>query len=572
MNGNRPTPPSYRSCPDPLPSRDSLCCHREKMGFFHRGRSGLAISFLSILILSGPACSRLSSEKVWIERWSETTPLHLNRAGLGAVAVENRIYAIAGGEYLKDGLRIFDTVEYAEVLDNGQLGSWQYTSSLTTPRIYISTAVHNDTIYVMGGEGDITFYSGAPDHNAPTLLNSVERAKILPDGSLGEWILEKEKMRYARRGGELFVYEGWLYAVGGYNGAFLKNIERAKIFPDGSLGKWVEEKNLTGSVRYIAGYAQHQNRLYLLGGHLHSAEMAVQTAEAAEVISDSTVSPWTDLSAMTTRRFLNSAVRMDRTIYVLGGQNTVALSATERAEILPDGSLSGWMVDTPLNIPRRAAGAVGVGDTLYVIGGMNGPIGRASPVNAVEFAYRRPGVGLGHWVKPDSPDYTSYLAWKNSAPTDAVSHLEQSQNALAYDRYEAALFDASEALRLDPNSFEAYNIRADVSFRLGKPEDAIEALRQSLAIHENNFNALIGMGNIFATQERFREAVPYFQEAVRVNPESVPAHEQLGKAFLRTGDYVAAAAEFRWVLEKNPDSPPAQELLEFSIQQAASKR
>ena len=526
---------------------------------------------LLVLMIPGSACSRSGSGKVWIEQWAQTTPLTSKRAGVGAVTDGKRIYAIGGGEYLSNGLRIFDSVEYAEVLEGGGLGPWQPAAPLTTPRIYVSTAVHGDTIYVMGGEGVIRFWSGKPGEDAPTLLNTVERARILPDGRLEQWTLEKEKMQYARRGGQLFVQNGWLYAVGGFNGAFLRDVERAPIRPDGSLGPWVHEKNLTARVRYISGYAQNGNRLYLIGGHLHTAEMAVSSAETAQIAPDSSVGEWMETSPMITRRFLNNTVRMDKTVYVMAGQNTVALTATERAEIQPDGSLGPWNPDTPLNIARRAAGAVRVGDALYVLGGMNGPIGEASPVDSVEYAFRNPGAGLGHWVDADSPERTAYNTWKASVPLDSTSHIQEAALALDYERYNSALFDASEALRLNPASFEAFNVRADAYFRMGNIPLAKEALRKSLEINGNNFNALFGMGSILAHEKNFTEAVAYFKKAVQVNSESVPAHEQLGKAYLRAGNSGSASAEFRWVIQKDPQDTSAQELLDLSTQQGKAK-
>lgn len=518
------------------------------------------------LILSGTACRRGTNAKVWIERWSDASPMNLKRAGLGAVAEGGRIYAIGGGEYRPEGLKIFDSVEFAEVHDDGRPGPWRPASSLNVPRIYHSAAVHDRFIYVLGGEGRTRFYSGAPDEAAPLLLNTVERAEIRPDGTLGEWILEKEKMQTPRRGAELFVYNGWLFAVGGFNGAFLRDAERSKIASDGSLGKWVHEKNLTGRVRYIAGYVQSGDRLYLLGGHLHSAEMAVDTVETARVAPDASLGEWTETSQMATRRFLNGAVRMDTTVYVLGGQNTVALTSTERSEILPDGRLSTWVPDTPLNVARRAAGAVAVGDAVYVLGGMNGPIGRAAPVNSVEFAHRRPGFPLGHWGVPDGPEYADYKKWKSAIATDSEAHLAQAAALSPTDQRNSILFNTAEAIRIDPRNYEAYNIMADAYFRMGKVDRAVKILQRSLEVARNNYDALVELGNIHLSREQFPEAIEYYRKALEAKPDSTVAHAQIGKAHLGLKDYAAAASEFQWILDRHPESSGVRWLLDLAEQ------
>ena len=416
---------------------------------------------LSLFLLTVQGCNQDPQETVWIERWSEATPMNLKRAGLGAISYGKRIYAIGGGEYMANGLKIFNSVEYAEVMQNGQLGEWRFTSSLQVPRIYLASVVYNDHIYVMGGEGRITFYSGAPNENPPALLDTTERARILSDGRLGNWRLEQERMHTPRRGGELFVHNGWLYALGGFNGAFLKDVERARIQPDGSLGEWVREKNPTKSVRYISGYAQHGNRLYLFGGHLHSPEMAMATVETVKVSLDSSLAEWKETTSMNTRRFLNSSIRMGNTLYAIGGQNTVTLTSTERSDVMEDGKLSPWIPDTPLNTPRRAAGAVRVDKAIFILGGMNGPIGQASPVHNVEFATKNQSKALGHWVQADSPEHNSYKHWKNSIPLDSQAHLRQALDLLPHQRYESVLFNTSEAIRIDPSNFQAYNIQGD---------------------------------------------------------------------------------------------------------------
>lgn len=535
-----------------------------------------------ILTLISLGCSKTSdetNERVWIDRWYQERPMNMSRSGLGAISVGKRIYAIGGGEYGNKGLKILNSVEYTDVLDDGLLGEWKFTSPLKMPRIYVSTVVYGDYIYVMGGESLETLYTGGLDEEAPALLDSVERAKILPDGTLGEWILAKERMNFSRRGGELFAHNGWLYAVGGYNGAFLNDVEKAKINSDGSLGKWVREKNLINGTRYISGYVKKGNRFYLLGGHLHTAERAMDSVGTAEVRPDSTITEWKETTPMSTRRFLNTALIIGDTIYAITGQNSIALTSTERATILKDGSLSQWVPDTPLNIPRRAAAAVEVGNTIYVMGGDLGHMGREFSIQHVESASVPrsrtttkdesivPESRLGYWVKSDSPDFENYKTWKKSVPFDSQMHLKKARENLSKKKYDSVLFDTSEALKTYPEFFEAYNVEGDAYYRMGKVDLAIDALKKSLAIREDNFDALIGLGTINFRKEQLSEAITYYKRAVQSEPDSVAAHDNLGNAYLSQGDYGAAAKEFQWILEREPDSVNARQHLELATKE-----
>jgi hypothetical protein len=520
---------------------------------------------LMLIVLTG--CSKKAEERVWIERWSHQRPMMLKRGGLGAVSVGKRIYAIGGGEFGKSGLKVFGSVEYADVLDDGELSEWRYTSSLKVPRIYIAVAVYGDYIYVMGGEGygkGLVFYrDGKPASLA--LFDSVERAKILPDGTLGEWILEKKRMHTARRGGELYASNGWLYAVGGFAaGSFLNDVERAKINDDGSLGEWIREENWPSNVRYISGYVSKGNRFYLLGGHMPSFERAIYSVETAEVMPDGTLSKWQETSPMYTRRFLNTAVLAGDTIYDISGQNSIDLTSTERAMIQEDGMLSPWEPDTPLNKARRAAASVLVGDTIYVLGGAMGLMGFSLSLNDVESATIAQGKRLGDWAKAVSGELESYRTWKKSIPLDARNHLESAMTLLAKGDYNKISFDLMEALKIYPEYFEAYNLMGDMNYRIGKVDGAIEALKRSIEIKAGNFNALIGLGNISLEQRNFKEAVDYYKGAVQADPDSVLAHNNLGNAYFNSRDYASAFEEFKWVLDREPDSKDAKHLLDLS--------
>lgn len=520
---------------------------------------------LLLVMLTG--CSEGTDKRVWVERWFSENPMNEKRAGLATVSIGDRIYAIGGGEYSSKGLEIFSSVEYADVLDNGRLGEWKDASPMKMPRIYVSAVVYGDHVYVMGGESLDTIYQGTLDQEPPALLDSIERAKILPDGTLGEWILEKESMHFSRRGGQLFVHDGWLYAVGGYNGAFLNDVEKAKINADGSIGKWIQEKNSVNKVRYISGYVNKGNRFFLLGGHLSNVKRAMDSVETTEVMTDSSMTKWKETTPMSTRRFLNAAVLMGDTIYTVAGQNTINLSSVERAEILDDGSLSDWTPETPLNIPRRAASSVAVGDTIYTVGGMFGPIGLAVSIDIVESASVNPGKGLGNFVEAESPERTSYRAWKEavSVPLDAQSHLKHALEYLLRKDFEVVLFDIAEAIKLSPGNHEAYNLKGDVYYRMGNIKEAKKALEKSIDIKEDNFDALIGLGNISFERGDFKNAIAHYKRGVTINADSIAVHDNLGNAYLSAGDYAAAAKEFQWVVDKDPDSEHAKLLLEMSM-------
>ena len=522
----------------------------------------LALVLIPALLLSA-GCKRGEKDKVLIERWFPQKAMSQKRAGLGAVAAGNRIYAIGGGEFSAEGLKIFDSVEFAEVKEDGTVGEWKLTSPLVRPRVYLAAVVWGDHIYVMGGESAEKVYKGEKGERAPELLNTIERARINPNGTLGEWVEEKEKMHFPRRGGELYVNNGWLYAAGGFGGGFLNDVEKAKINQDGSIGRW-EESSFIKIERYISGFAQKDGAFYVMGGHVNAPERAMDSVEFATANPDSSISEWKETSPLYTRRFLNTALVKDNTIYTFAGHNTVNLAGTERSVIQSDGTLGKWEPDTPLNVPRRAPAAVTVGDTIYVLGGMIKPMGSSDSVDIVESAKIIKDKKLGNWLMRGSEDYKAYEEWKNSVPQDAQNHVLHGKVFLPTGQFQTVLFDASEALKEYPRYVDAYLLQGETYQRMGKAEEAIGSLKKVLEIEDKNFIALMGLGLLHFEKEDFKNSMDYYKLAVGANPKSVDAHFNLGNVYLRIEDYPSATTEFQWVLEKDPKLEGAKHLLDIS--------
>src|SRR3990172_3361173 len=136
------------------------------------------LSLLCVVIaalLSG--CSR-SSEPRWVAGWQSTEPLIVPRTGAGAVVANGVLYAVGGirGGGLEQGF--VKSVEFARIQPDGSVKDWRLTSSLTMPRGFLKAVAADGWLYALGGE---TYRNGL------VLLNTVERARILPTGSLGPW-------------------------------------------------------------------------------------------------------------------------------------------------------------------------------------------------------------------------------------------------------------------------------------------------------------------------------------------------------------------------------------------------
>src|SRR5690606_8961952 len=132
-----------------------------------------------------------------------------------------------------------NTVFVTKVSSNGTLVSpnisgcggavWCTTSSFTNGRSSHETVAYNGYLYIVGG-------------SAGTHYADVQFAKINADGSLGNFS-PTSSMTQAKSQMAVVAYNGYMYSIGGCNGAsgcptILNTVERAVMNVDGTLGAW----------------------------------------------------------------------------------------------------------------------------------------------------------------------------------------------------------------------------------------------------------------------------------------------------------------------------------------------
>ena len=305
------------------------------------------------------SCDRPS----WNYQWEDQQPLQSARRALAATAAGDYLYALGGvdaeGGYV-------NTVEFAHVLPDGRLEPWQFTTPLPVGRIYHAAVAIQGDLYVLGGgQGELG------DNNTP--VASVEKAHILAAGRLGEWRTEAP-LTTPRRGLQVVAFHDTLYAIGGYNGSFLKSVERAQVSSNGAISPWRLEPQHAVADRYIHSATQLGNALYLLGGHVQGSQrMSYGDVEMAQIGAQGAVQSWNvEKTSLRAPRFMASAFALGQHLYMLGGHSGGnRLASVEFAPVERDGHVGLWRLTTALPIGRSAT-AIAVHDAdVYVIGGVS---------------------------------------------------------------------------------------------------------------------------------------------------------------------------------------------------------
>ncbi len=284
-------------------------------------------------------------------QWESLEPLLKPRRGFSAITRGSRIYVIGGmGEdgYLRE-------CEWTTIRADGTIEEWKGSSPLNIERVYAGVVAFNRYIYVIGGAGG---KDGKP-------LDTVERARIRSDGSLGEWILEENRLTTPRFGVTAIVSGGYIYAIGGYGENLLGTIERARIMPDGSLGRWQVVAHLPRP-SYMHTAIKHRDHIYLLGGRTHRG--GLRDVFFTELKADGTLREWQTLMPLSSPRYGLSATVIGDRIYVGGGEDTHHI---ESASMKTDGTLSQWKKTLRLPLKMKRAVMVAYRDVIYLIGGIH---------------------------------------------------------------------------------------------------------------------------------------------------------------------------------------------------------
>jgi N-acetylneuraminic acid mutarotase len=345
------------------------------MDKFRQFASGLIIfALIGTFIWLSSGSSNKAREVGWTAGWQAVKPFHFARRAAAAIAYHGYLYLVGG----IDGTDHYvHQVEYAPILSDGTLGKWRQTSPILEGRFYNAVVAHDSWLYTLGGG------SGTPgEGNYP--VATVERAAINSDGSLGPW-QNIGRMTTPRRGLKAVVYQDTLYAIGGYNGQFLKSTEQSRFQKDGNLSGWQVEQQQSIIDRYIHSAAINGDVIYLLGGHMRNpSQPSYSDVESNHIQKDGSLAPWRiEQHGLQTSRLVAEAFSLGRFLYIAGGHNgSERLTSVEVSRINDDGSLTPWRYTSPLPVPRSAYAAATYDNHVYVLGGG----GDTGPLNSVHMA------------------------------------------------------------------------------------------------------------------------------------------------------------------------------------------
>ncbi len=325
------------------------------------------------------------ADKVWVADWESLPSMTVARAGAAAVVHNNFIYMIGG----VDGRIYLRTVESARILPDGRLSSWQPRRLLPEARGFAAAVVHGGYLYVIGG---------ANGRHGENLLRSVLRARIAPDGGLGEWETLAQALLLPRRCAKACLHQDRLLVLGGYAGSLLDSVEWTRVGGAG-VSSWRMAEQRLIQPRYVNAVKKHGDYLFVLGGHDAERGAGLASVEVAEL--EASQWRWRLARPLGEGRYGLAAASWGDYLYALGGLGrTGYLDVIEYARVEEGGRLAAWRRTTPLPEALSNFSALVVGDSLYILGGAGAGF-YSSRVYRARFDEQG---GLGMWLSPEQAE------------------------------------------------------------------------------------------------------------------------------------------------------------------------
>jgi tetratricopeptide (TPR) repeat protein len=127
-------------------------------------------------------------------------------------------------------------------------------------------------------------------------------------------------------------------------------------------------------------------------------------------------------------------------------------------------------------------------------------------------------------------------------------------------RYERALVYLDEAIRIDPDFFEAWYSRGYSLAMLNDYEEALKSYDKAVEIKANDTDAWFSRGYVLNKIGRYDEAITSYDMALEIKPNNYKAWNSRGIAFYNLGLYNESIASYEKAIDINFDSMVFQNL------------
>ena len=150
-----------------------------------------------------------------------------------------------------------------------------------------------------------------------------------------------------------------------------------------------------------------------------------------------------------------------------------------------------------------------------------------------------------------------YAAAKNSAPNIPVGYVKVAQANMAQSKWDRAVVELNEALRLNPQAENATALLAQTYLKQNKPASAVALAEARIVKNPKDAFAFNLLGEIQISQRNFANAEENFRKAMAIQPWWIVPQNNMVNSYLMGGKKDEALKALETAIKANPDNHTA---------------
>ncbi len=308
-----------------------------------------------------------------------------NERGRSATVAYNGYLYVIGGFHTQAPAGVLSDAQYAPILSDGSLGSWQSAGTggtLASSVQWAKAQARNGYIYLSGGVSNSGVFQGVNYALVCTGENNGVQGCNSTPGTLGTWTSAEAggSIPVKSSGSAIALVDDYIYVMGGctsYSGtnciSLSQSVYFARFNSNGTLGAW-QSTNAYGNSRHYYSTFASNGYIYLSGGCNIDCSTKYADVQYSKIQSDGSLAVWQTTTRLPEASIYASGSSANGYAYIVGGQNSsVRLASVYFATINSNGTIGDWF-----KVSTTFAGGTGLDQSdvanyngyLYATGGI----------------------------------------------------------------------------------------------------------------------------------------------------------------------------------------------------------
>jgi len=143
----------------------------------------------------------------------------------------------------------------------------------------------------------------------------------------------------------------------------------------------------------------------------------------------------------------------------------------------------------------------------------------------------------------------------------AREHVEQGNQYFAQKQLSAAENEYRQAIRINPDSADAYYRLGLLQIEQQHPTAASQSLAHAVDLDPKNRDARLHLGDLLVSSTQYNEARQQAEAVLQQDGKNAGAHRLLGQVALHQMQYIPAESELKQAIDLDPHDPQTYEVL-----------